>query len=95
MPYSLVFFFAHICLQENFFKLSIVIGTIAIVIDEKVLLTYCYRKQNYRDTAMSRPIVTPLLGDVPRRQLVVTGDSARIQDETTENSAWFFYVLGV
>ena len=24
-----------------------------------------------------------------------TGDSARIQDETTENSAWFFNVLGV
>ena len=31
----------------------------------------------------------------PRRWLVVTGDSARIQDETTENSAWFFNVLGV
>ena len=27
------------------------------------------------------------LSDAPRRQLVVTGDSARIQDETTENSA--------
>ena len=25
----------------------------------------------------------------PTRRLVVTGDSARIQDETTENSAWF------
>ena len=24
-----------------------------------------------------------------RRRLVVTGDSARIQDETTESSAWF------
>ena len=35
------------------------------------------------------------LSDVPRRRLVVTGDSARIQDETTENSAWFFSVLGV
>ena len=31
----------------------------------------------------------------PRRRLVVTGDSARIQDETTENSAWFFNMLGV
>ena len=31
----------------------------------------------------------------PRRWLAVTGDSARIQDETTENSAWFFNVLGV
>ena len=27
---------------------------------EKALSTYCYRKQTYRDTAMSRPIVTPL-----------------------------------
>ena len=35
------------------------------------------------------------LNDAPRRRLVVTGDSARIQDETTENSAWFFNVLGV
>ena len=30
------------------------------------------------------------LSDAHRRWLVVTGDSARIQDETTENSAWFF-----
>ena len=35
------------------------------------------------------------LSDAPRRRLVVTGDSARIQDETTENSAWFFNVLSV
>ena len=35
------------------------------------------------------------LSDAPRRRLVVTGDSARIQVETTENSAWFFNVLGV
>ena len=35
------------------------------------------------------------LSDASRRRLVVTGDSARIQDETTENSAWFFNVLGV
>ena len=35
------------------------------------------------------------LSDAPRRRLVVTADSARIQDETTENSAWFFNVLGV
>ena len=35
------------------------------------------------------------LSDAPRRWLVVTGDSARIQDETTENSTWFFYVLGI
>ena len=27
--------------------------------------------------------------------LVVTGDSARIQDKTTESSDWFFSVLGV
>ena len=35
------------------------------------------------------------LSDAPRRRLVVTGDSARIQDETIESSAWFFNVLGV
>ena len=35
------------------------------------------------------------LSGAPRKRLVVTVDSARIQDETTENSAWFFYVLGV
>ena len=35
------------------------------------------------------------LRNAPRRRLVVTGDSARIQDETTENIAWFFNVLGV
>ena len=31
-------------------------------------------------------IVATHLSDAPRRRLVVTGDSARIQDETTENS---------
>ena len=35
------------------------------------------------------------LSNAPRRQLVVTEDSARIQDETTESSAWFFNMLGV
>ena len=35
------------------------------------------------------------LSDGPRRRLAVTGDSARIQDETTEGSIWFFNVLGV
>ena len=35
------------------------------------------------------------LSDAPRRRLVVTWNSARIQDETTESSAWFFNVLGV
>ena len=35
------------------------------------------------------------LSDAPGRQLVVTGDIARMQDKTTESSAWFFYVLGV
>ena len=35
------------------------------------------------------------LSDDPRRRLVVTGNSARIQDETTESSTWFFNVLGV
>ena len=37
----------------------------------------------------------PIRATPPRRRLVVTGDSAGIQDETTENSAWFFKVLGV
>ena len=35
------------------------------------------------------------LSDAPRRRLVVTGNSAKIQDETTESSAWFFNVLSV
>ena len=35
------------------------------------------------------------LSDAPKRRLVVTGDSAGIQDETTESSAWFFDVVGV
>ena len=35
------------------------------------------------------------LSDAPRRRLVVTGDSARIQDETTECSACFFDVFSV
>ena len=30
-----------------------------------------------------------------RYRLVITENSARIQDETTESSAWFFNVLGV
>ena len=30
------------------------------------------------------------LSDAPRRRLVVTGDSERIPDETTESSTWFF-----
>ena len=30
------------------------------------------------------------MSDAPRRQLVVTGNSARMQDETTESSTWFF-----
>ena len=34
------------------------------------------------------------LSVAPRRQ-IFTGDSARIQDEITENSAWFFNVLGL
>ena len=42
--------------------------------------------------SMSLPVTH--LSDAPRRRLVVTGDSARIQDKTTENSAWFFNVLG-
>ena len=41
----------------------------------------------------SLPVVH--LSDVLRRWLVVTGDSAGIQDEITESSAWFFNVLGV
>ena len=35
------------------------------------------------------------MSDDLRRRLAVTGDSARIQDETTESSTWFFKVLGV
>ena len=35
------------------------------------------------------------LSDAPRRRLVVSGDSARIMDETTENSTWFYNMLGV
>ena len=35
------------------------------------------------------------MSDVPGRWLVVTGDSARIQYEITQSSAWFFNVLGV
>ena len=30
------------------------------------------------------------LSDAARRWLVVTGDSVRIHDKTTENAAWFF-----
>ena len=59
-----------------------------------------------RKTQMTREMVTSIsvylcalpaahLSDAPRRRLAVTGDSARIQDETTESSAWFFHVLGV
>ena len=33
------------------------------------------------------------LSDAQRRRLVVTGDSAKIQDETTVSSAWFFNPL--
>ena len=33
------------------------------------------------------------LCNTPRRRLLVTGDSARIQDKATENSVWFSYVL--
>ena len=33
--------------------------------------------------------------DAPRRRLVVTRDSSRIQDETTKSSARFYNVLGV
>ena len=31
----------------------------------------------------------------PQKTVSCLGDSARIQDETTESSAWFFNVLGV
>ena len=31
----------------------------------------------------------------PERRLIVTGDSARIQDETIESSTLFFNMLGV
>ena len=42
---------------------------------------------------LSLPVAHP--SDAPRGQLVVTGDSARIQDESTESSAWFFNLLDV
>ena len=37
------------------------------------------------------------LSNAPGRQLVVMGggDTARIQDETTENSVWFINMLGI
>ena len=54
-------------------------------IDQSVLIVFVYLS--------SLPVAH--LSDAPRRRLVVTGESARIQDETTENSAWFFNVLGV
>ena len=38
------------------------------------------------------PVAHP--SDTHKRRLVVTGDSARIQDETNESSAWFYNVLG-
>ena len=57
-------------------------------------------EKNYRKRGLiisvylsSRPVVH--LSDAPRRRLVVTRDSARIQDEITENSAWFLNVFGV
>ena len=42
---------------------------------------------------MSQPVAH--LSDAPRRRLVVIGNSARIQNETNESSAWFDNVLGV
>ena len=33
--------------------------------------------------------------NAPRIWLVVTGNGAKVQDETTESSAWFFNALGV
>ena len=44
---------------------------------------------------LSSFIPVALWSDAPRRRLVVTGDSARIHDEITESSAWFFNALGV
>ena len=35
------------------------------------------------------------LSEVPRRRLVVTGDSARIRDETAESSDWFLNAIGL
>ena len=40
-------------------------------------------------------IIVAYLSDIPRRRLVIKGDSARKQDEIAENSASFFIVLGV
>ena len=43
-------------------------------------------------------VVSVYLSSLPvahLRRLVFTRDSARIQDETTESSAWFFNVLGL
>ena len=71
----------------------------------------CSSSKRYAATALLIPLLNPLgslvifvylsslpvahLSNAARRRLVVMGDSARIQDETTENSAWFFNVLGV
>ena len=41
----------------------------------------------------SLPVVH--LSDAQRRRFVITWDSVRIQDETTESSAWFFNVIGI
>ena len=37
----------------------------------------------------------PSVRQSSRRRLLVAWDSSRIQDETSEGSAWFFNVLGV
>ena len=66
----------------------------------KVVFNYPF---NYPFTVKTDVVISvylPLLpvahlSDAPRRRLVITEDSARIQDETTENSIWFFNVLGV
>ena len=78
------------------------------VLNLSMKFQYCRFEQltNQHDTAEGRLVILVIyvylsslpvthLSDAPRRRLVVTGDSARIQDEATENSARFSYVLGV
>ena len=75
--------------------------------EQFLLFQQCFRNTCYADTYnpglafgyFRLFIVTTStvahLSDAPRRRLVVTGESARIQNKTTENSAWLFNVLGV
>ena len=71
--------------KDNFFVICYMYMYIILYKKYSIIIIFVYLS--------SLPVAH--LSDAPRRRLVVTGDSARIQDETTENSAWFFNVLGV